>query len=56
MEFIDATGLIGDEARIALRMSRYAEAGTTTLGIMVSAADTTREGRIAILETSARIG
>lgn len=54
VEFIDATGLIGDEARIALRMSRYAEAGATTRGIMVSAADTTREGRIAILETCAK--
>ncbi|MFI2242256.1 LLM class flavin-dependent oxidoreductase [Streptomyces chrestomyceticus] len=54
VEFIDETALIGDEKRIARRMAEYASAGATTLGVMVSAAATTRQGRIAILETCAR--
>lgn len=53
LEFIDTTGLIGSEERIAGRMRAYAEAGVTTLSIMVSAAATTLEGRLAILRTCA---
>ncbi|MBA6437019.1 LLM class flavin-dependent oxidoreductase [Streptomyces sp. GMR22] len=53
VQFIDETALMGDEKRIARRMSEYAAAGATTLGVMVSAAATTTEGRIAILETCA---
>ncbi|MER7406694.1 LLM class flavin-dependent oxidoreductase [Streptomyces sp. NPDC000070] len=53
-EFIDATALAGDQARIADRMRAYAAAGTTTLSVMASAAATTPEGRITILETCAK--
>ncbi|MCH0540293.1 LLM class flavin-dependent oxidoreductase [Streptomyces sp. MUM 203J] len=53
-EFIDMTGLIGPGARIAERMKEYAAAGVTTLSIMVSAAATTLEGRLRILETCAK--
>lgn len=48
-DFIDRTALIGPVARIADRMTAYAEAGVTTLGIMVSAAATTPDGRLEIL-------
>lgn len=53
-EFIAMTALVGDEDRIAERMKAYAEAGVTTLSIMVSAAATTLEGRLRILETCAK--
>ncbi|WP_331719203.1 LLM class flavin-dependent oxidoreductase [Streptomyces sp. NBC_00158] len=53
-EFIAMTALVGDEDRIAGRMKDYAEAGVTTLSIMVSAAATTLEGRLRILETCAK--
>lgn len=54
LDFIDATALIGDEERIAGRMHAYREAGATTLAVMVSAADTTLEGRLNILEACAK--
>ncbi|OCC11741.1 LLM class flavin-dependent oxidoreductase [Streptomyces sp. PTY087I2] len=52
--FIDRTALIGPVDRIADRMREYADAGVTTLGVMVSAAATGLEGRIAIVEAAAR--
>jgi alkanesulfonate monooxygenase SsuD/methylene tetrahydromethanopterin reductase-like flavin-dependent oxidoreductase (luciferase family) len=45
--------LIGSVDRVADRMRAYAQAGVTTLGIMVSAAATTTAGRISILELAA---
>jgi F420-dependent oxidoreductase-like protein len=48
-ELIDATALVGPPARVALRMAEYVGAGVTTLGIMVSAAATDLDGRLAIL-------
>ncbi|WP_405137198.1 LLM class flavin-dependent oxidoreductase [Nocardia sp. NBC_01388] len=53
LEFIDLTALIGPIPRLSHRMREYAEAGVTTLGIMVSAADTTLDGRIEILRGAA---
>ncbi|MEV7088438.1 LLM class flavin-dependent oxidoreductase [Streptomyces sp. NPDC093085] len=53
LELIDRTALIGPVPRIAARMAEYAEAGVTTLGIMVSAASATLEGRLAILRECA---
>ncbi|MEN8650845.1 LLM class flavin-dependent oxidoreductase [Streptomyces sp. 21So2-11] len=53
-EFIDMTGLIGSQERIAGRMKEYAAAGVTTLSIMVSATATTTEGRLRVLETCAK--
>ncbi|MCZ2526318.1 LLM class flavin-dependent oxidoreductase [Streptomyces sp. HB2AG] len=53
LELIDRTALIGPTERIAGRMREYAEAGVTTLGIMVSAATTTPEGRLGILKACA---
>ncbi|MFJ3883259.1 LLM class flavin-dependent oxidoreductase [Streptomyces sp. NPDC090077] len=53
-EFIAMTALVGDEDRIAGRMKDYADAGVTTLSIMVSAAATTLEGRLGILRTCAK--
>jgi hypothetical protein len=52
-ELIDATALVGPPDRLATRMRAYAEAGVTTLGIMVSAAATDLEGRLAILHGAA---
>lgn len=52
--FIDRTALIGPVDRIADRMRAYADAGVTTLGVMVSAAATGLEGRLAIVEAAAR--
>ncbi|WKU45811.1 LLM class flavin-dependent oxidoreductase [Streptomyces sp. VNUA116] len=52
--FIDRTALIGPVDRIADRMRAYADAGVTTLGIMVSAAATGLEGRLAIVEAAAK--
>ncbi|MFF9849265.1 LLM class flavin-dependent oxidoreductase [Streptomyces litmocidini] len=52
--FIDRTALIGPVDRIADRMRAYADAGVTTLGVMVSAATTDLEGRLAIVEAAAR--
>ncbi|WP_128985038.1 LLM class flavin-dependent oxidoreductase [Streptomyces roseicoloratus] len=52
LEFIDSTSLLGPPARIARRLTEYAAAGITTLGISPYA-DTT-EARIAVMETVAR--
>ncbi|MBT2438967.1 hypothetical protein J7E93_02260, partial [Streptomyces sp. ISL-36] len=48
------TALIGPVDRIADRMRDYADVGVTTLGVMVSAAATGLEGRLAIVEAAAR--
>ncbi|MFF9770261.1 LLM class flavin-dependent oxidoreductase [Streptomyces sp. NPDC014636] len=52
--FIDRTALIGPVDRIADRMREYADAGVTTLGVMVSAAATGLDGRLTIVEAAAR--
>ncbi|WP_199442840.1 LLM class flavin-dependent oxidoreductase [Umezawaea beigongshangensis] len=52
-EFIDATSLVGPVDRVASRMADYAAAGVTTLGIMVSAAATTLEGRLSVIGRAA---
>ncbi|WP_328914225.1 MULTISPECIES: LLM class flavin-dependent oxidoreductase [unclassified Streptomyces] len=52
-EFVDRTALAGPVPRIADRMRAYADAGVTTLGIMVSAAATSLEGRLHILAAAA---
>lgn len=51
--FIDRTALIGPTPRIAERMREFADAGTTVLSIMVSANDTTLDGRLRLLRTAA---
>ncbi|RSN39095.1 LLM class F420-dependent oxidoreductase [Amycolatopsis sp. WAC 04197] len=38
LEFIDNTALLGPPARVRRKMTAYAEAGATTLGIMITAA------------------
>lgn len=48
-EFIDATALIGPRDRIAERLRRYHRAGATMVSVMVSAAATDLDGRLAIL-------
>ncbi|MEV5536069.1 LLM class flavin-dependent oxidoreductase [Saccharopolyspora shandongensis] len=53
LEFIDRTALIGPLGRIAERMQAFAEAGVTVLSIMVSANDTTLDGRLHILRKAA---
>ncbi|GHB08687.1 LLM class flavin-dependent oxidoreductase [Streptomyces thermoviolaceus] len=50
---LDRTALLGPVGRIADRMRAYAEAGVTRLGIMVSAAATGPEGRLAIVRAAA---
>jgi len=52
-DFIDATSMVGPVDRVASRMADYAAAGVTTLGIMVSAAATTLEGRLGIIRQAA---
>lgn len=51
--FIDQTALAGPVPRLAQRMRAYADAGVTTLGIMVSAAATSHSGRLQILADAA---
>ncbi|MBB5122716.1 luciferase [Streptomyces eurocidicus] len=51
--FIDRTALVGPVPRLADRMRAYADAGVTTLGVMVSAAATTLDGRTRILRAAA---
>jgi F420-dependent oxidoreductase-like protein len=51
--FIDQTALVGPVPRLAKRMRAYADAGVTTLGIMVSAAATSKDGRLHILTEAA---
>jgi alkanesulfonate monooxygenase SsuD/methylene tetrahydromethanopterin reductase-like flavin-dependent oxidoreductase (luciferase family) len=53
LELIDATALVGPVDRLADRLDRYADAGVTTLGVMVSAAATDLDGRLAILHAVA---
>ena len=52
-EFIDSTALIGPRARIKERMSRYADAGVTTLTITPFAA--TLEERLQVVRTMAEL-
>lgn len=52
LEFIDSTSLLGPPARIARRLTEYAAAGVTTLGISPYAG--TLDGRVSIMETVAR--
>jgi hypothetical protein len=51
--FIDATALIGPAERIAERLLEYAEAGVTTLSLMVSSAAARTEERLETLHTIA---
>ncbi|MEU1056508.1 LLM class flavin-dependent oxidoreductase [Streptomyces sp. NPDC005876] len=53
LRFIDATALIGPLERISERMRAFAEAGVTTLSILVTANDTTLDGRLLILRQAA---
>jgi F420-dependent oxidoreductase-like protein len=53
-EFIDRTALLGPVDRVAEGMSRFAKAGVTTLSVLVSANDTTLEGRQRILRQAAQ--
>ncbi|MFI1190420.1 LLM class flavin-dependent oxidoreductase [Streptomyces californicus] len=52
-DLIDRTALVGPVPRIAERMRAYADAGVTTLGVMVSAAATSLDGRLEILAAAA---
>ncbi|GAA3368904.1 LLM class F420-dependent oxidoreductase [Streptomyces sannanensis] len=52
LEFIDSTSLLGPPARISRRLTEYAAAGVTTLGISPYAG--TPEQRTAVMETVAR--
>ncbi|MGW1298149.1 LLM class flavin-dependent oxidoreductase [Streptomyces sp. NPDC002533] len=52
LEFIDSTSLLGPPARISRRLTEYAAAGVTTLGISPYAG--TPKQRIAVMETVAR--
>ncbi|MFG2792117.1 LLM class flavin-dependent oxidoreductase [Streptomyces sp. NPDC048419] len=51
--FVDATALVGPVRRIAHRMRAYADAGATTLGVMVSATATDVAGRVEQLRCAA---
>lgn len=53
-DFVCATALVGPADRVAARMREYAEAGVTTLGVMVSAAATDTDGRLALLRLAAQ--
>ncbi|MFE0464618.1 LLM class flavin-dependent oxidoreductase [Kitasatospora sp. NPDC058965] len=52
--FVERTALVGPVERVAERMAAYAGAGATTLGVMVTAADTDLAGRVRILRDAAR--
>jgi hypothetical protein len=52
--FIRETALVGPVDVVAQRMRAYADAGVTTLGVMVSAAATSTDGRVDILRRAAR--
>ena len=54
LAFIRQTALVGPVDDVAERMRAYAAAGVTTLGIMVSAAATSTEGRLEVLRRAAR--
>jgi F420-dependent oxidoreductase-like protein len=47
--FVDRTALVGPVERVGERMRAYAGAGATTLSVMVSAAATDLDGRMALL-------
>lgn len=51
--FIDRTALLGSPARIADRVRAYADAGTTTLSVLLTANDTDLEGRMRVLRQAA---
>ncbi len=53
-EFIDRTALLGPVERVAEGLARFAKAGVTTLSVLVSANDTTLEGRLRVLRHAAR--
>lgn len=53
VEFLDATALIGPRERIAERLSRYADAGVTTLTVTPFAA--TRQERLHVVRTMAEL-
>jgi F420-dependent oxidoreductase-like protein len=53
LEFVEGTALLGPLDRIAGRMRAFAEAGVTTLSVMLSAQDTDTAGRIRILTEAA---
>ncbi|MFB6691865.1 LLM class flavin-dependent oxidoreductase [Streptomyces virginiae] len=48
--FVELTALTGPVDRVAARMRQYAEAGVTTLGIMISSMAGSTEERISVLE------
>ncbi|MFD0267515.1 LLM class flavin-dependent oxidoreductase [Streptomyces sp. NPDC127106] len=48
--FVNRTALVGPVERVAERMREYAEAGVTTLGVMISAVAVGLDERIAVLE------
>ncbi|MEU9591454.1 LLM class flavin-dependent oxidoreductase [Streptomyces sp. NPDC048219] len=54
LEFIDMTALIGPPRRVAARMHRYADAGATCLGIMITAAQLDTPERIRQLHEAKR--
>lgn len=53
LDFIDSSALIGPVDRIAERMHAWADAGVTTLSILVSANDTSLDRRVWILQQAA---
>jgi F420-dependent oxidoreductase-like protein len=53
-DFIDQTALLGPVERVAGRLVKYAQAGVTTLSVMVSAARTGLPGRLRIVHDVAR--
>ncbi|MFF0380019.1 LLM class flavin-dependent oxidoreductase [Actinoplanes missouriensis] len=53
-EFIDRTALLGPVERVAEGMTAFAKAGVTTLSVLVSANDTSLEGRVRVLRHAAR--
>ncbi|MEU0375028.1 LLM class flavin-dependent oxidoreductase [Streptomyces sp. NPDC006283] len=54
LDFIDATALLGPVARIADRLHAWAEAGVTTLSVLISANDTSLETRAHTLAAAAQ--
>ncbi|MER3395910.1 MAG: LLM class F420-dependent oxidoreductase [Acidimicrobiia bacterium] len=53
-ELVDSMGLWGNDSRVAERLSKYSEAGVTTLQLNVVAGDTS--ARLSQIETVLRIG
>ncbi|MEU1893414.1 LLM class flavin-dependent oxidoreductase [Streptomyces pristinaespiralis] len=54
LDFIDATALLGPVGRIADRMHAWAQAGVTTLSVLISANDTPLEARKHTLAAAAQ--